>query len=1337
MARTHKETKIGTKMVEARFRDSITQLADHLAEQFKAEKSLLANIFGVGGMGKSTFIKQVMCPKLEENEILPKTLAIPSQGDVSELAIDILDWASSSLLPLDKKIEASGLKNNRGKLEEAYSNFFAEINKQENEVSFGLLIDDLDNLPFDDLDWFQSVVLETISAIPQSAVIVTCHNELNWHSWELRNRCKRIRLEGFSFEEIKSICPSDILAQKIYQLSAGHPATVEALLETARNNYQDLSMVGDTELRRMDQSLLEKVKKHIDESLSARTDFKWLKEGFWLVAAADSFDTDLVNELVKEFEIKVPEDITDIAWEMSYTGLASWDFNDKTYKMVLELRDRIRQYMINFDKEQYIKALKVVAKAYQNRSGTFSNARKQMTVSKRYLGLARKIQMSGNTISIIPKKDGVKKSVPSQKDQALKIKRGAKMNKISFPNLKNPWSYVTRETQENIFKQFVNVELDNKWILSIVGKAGLGKSRLMEEFYSIAKKNNYPVVFVDLHDRKNRYREIFLLQIIRQIKIQNPEIKKLIKILVNPKKAEFTGITGKEFFEDALQRIAVLIASHLKQNIKNKRVVLFIDTLDVKEDPSIEYFESWLSSEFLPLLRDCAYVVVAGRSPLIANKDISENIEKMKLTRLERQFIHTLVTSRLKTIGLNQDLADNVERLSAGNPLISDWIIFYLKENDPGGEQLVGYETQEKALNFIAQKMWHSPKGTMMAFQAAVHFGSHFNLELFKAVIPNNKLGGKTHKDVFDEFKKSFYIRTTSVEKWTLHDDVRDRMLRNLSEARPLAVLVGFSRIALKRYYPQRTEKPDPKIPLGLEKLAERDDFVAQSYFHRLFVDSKSQHLALWNHLDDLWHNYRLDQMFHIIQFGREVQKWNAEASEKKDKVLTDLLNSAYAWMSYSADKFETAVKFAQKLINSPHRRLRATGNVVLGFVEQNPKKAILHLNRARKLYEQLRIELEENKRLKKNEFCDQIQDVYQELHMVLLESGKIRWQHFFNLNEGKSLLENALRLTASEIWKSKSSYVSMYEATALNQLARIDRFKGEFDEADKMARKAITIYKKRNVSDINLGRFYETLGLIKKADGKFDVANKQFAEATRIYDNIRVGSMEKYKATLNLEIGHLYFSTKNYDQANEYFNEAFKSLKKHQKSMLYYYLSALNKLGELQMKLFEPKKELSHLNKAKEYLSDQKKLSSKYQYELWYYWAVQNLQEIDYLENGLKNKKRIQKTLNDLLSKYNKRLRREFQPAFWETEHLLYKVEKESGNIPSALLHLAQGLAELAVSWSLRFKNNLDILSDELDSLDMKTKADQAQRLIHFWVQKFGHKDPAPEFIEKCKIFI
>ncbi len=386
------------KITNARVRNSLITLGDGLLASSDRDMKFLVNIFGVSGIGKTLFLEKVLIPKFKNGKNPYTLLKMPNvsedQNAAALSATSLLNWLNVNIFRSGKNFPKENEIYDLKDLENMYSELSAKklsdyalwSNKR-----FAILVDDVDNLSIDELDWFQSVVLETISSIPGSIICLTSHNELNWHSWELRTRCMSRELDDFSIKEIQEICPSKNLATKLLELSAGHPGTLVSLLHEVKKEYKGkISEVRAADLDdTLGNMLIEKLKLEIEKSLFARVSFEWLKEIFYLCSAVEYFDADLVGDVVTKLQIAIPDDVTDIAWEMTYTGLANWDFEKKAYKLVPDLRKRIVAYMIAARSKEYSRVFDVIAKSYLTRAKVFPEKEIQLVYFMHYQSMAR------------------------------------------------------------------------------------------------------------------------------------------------------------------------------------------------------------------------------------------------------------------------------------------------------------------------------------------------------------------------------------------------------------------------------------------------------------------------------------------------------------------------------------------------------------------------------------------------------------------------------------------------------------------------------------------------------------------------------------------------------------------------------------------------------------------------------------------------------------------------------------------------------------------------------------------------------------------------------------
>lgn len=1300
---SRKTEQINTSMA----RKQLRKLAGKLIEDFDSKKSVLANAFGIKGMGKDHLLA-LLADNLDSRNIQhPKIINIPESPDSTEVlnvSKQTADWVYSEILKSKEKVS-----RDMDGLEKDYFSLRGKLSEKKDKPSFAVLVNDIHNLPFDDLDWFQSVVLEALVSTSGSIVVVTSQNELNWHSWEMRNKCESIELEVFSSEEIQALCESQPLAQKIEELSAGHPKTAQALVDAA-GKKKALSSIAEEDINALNKEFYTILKDEIDDSLSLNDKNGWLGEVFYLVSAADGFDADLVSDIASAFNISTPEDATDIAWEMAYTGLAYWDFDAKTYKIVPELRKRMAQYVLR-NKEKYIKILQVLSTSYRKRSRLLPNEKELLFLSNKYLAEAKKLE--NTTDGILPLF-----STPNEKNTPLKKIRGT-MNAQREALLDTS---EFRRKEIALFQELLAGNLQ-KSVLCYKGDAGFGKTVLLNNLFSLASKNNYPTILIDLHYRRHRRPTIFLQEVISQLGLTDNSINVLKKKLSSPREY-FSAASPSDAYEHVLREAVDIVSSafHLISKKKKRQIVILIDTFDY--DSSITAFSNWLFSKFLPKLGNTFLLVITGRRNFQQEKkSLEQDFEIVELKGLRSFEIKKIADLFIDNSGMTSQFRDKLVNLSAGNPLVASWISFYLTQIRGDVKDIFEWQSKDIALNDVAKNTWASNNNPAMtqAFLAATHFGSHFTLDLFENVVSQTSLGGISHARLLNNLRKFFptYGRSTKLS-WTLHDEVRERMLINLKKNR---INGSNYEVALKnlsiraiQYYTTKIddlEQRKKKTGLTPDEQADLYDYKSERIYHQIYCNSENFHLELWNYLDELWHQYRLEEMTQVIQYARDVQERSGIA--KEDSLLTNLLNAADAWLHYTREQFELAEDYATLVLASnPPRRLRATALAVLGRLPYTPPVvATARLDEAHKLYKSL---LESIQRKKLREFCDSKSDVLQEIHMVLIQLGRIHLLHYFNLEEGLSALRKAYQIATSDEWNDL-----LYAAIALNEIARYQRFQGQFDEALDNVMQAISIYQKKGKSlssRTNLANFFTTLGLIKKEKEDYGGALDEFKKAIDIYENIP-GISETHKSNVILEIGDIYELQGKNDLAKSHLYQALEVFESKKETHRWFFLSTLVKLGKMYRS--------SNLTLARKYFVMAKDFAEERGYDLWAYWANYHLAEIGFLKSGKINKLALDK----LMSKYKKR---NLGPAFWATKSLVFKYYKLQGKIDFAFTEYAKGLSYLVYDWKYLFNKNLDGLREEFIEIDTEKRATAAKAVKGFWSKRFKSKNPSPRLARICE---
>ncbi len=180
----------------------------------------LLNLVGAPGMGKSYLLRQVSERMAPDHPVVTIDFATP-----------ITTWAAGSgvlapLLPADgpgpehPALAALGLALT-ARLPETISP----------EAPWLLLLDGLDDLE----QWpaVQRTLIKPVAERTPALVLLASRAPLNWHFWELRERCQPVTLPQLVLDETLAIAKQAArgpLGRPLHDLALGHPAAIETLL---------------------------------------------------------------------------------------------------------------------------------------------------------------------------------------------------------------------------------------------------------------------------------------------------------------------------------------------------------------------------------------------------------------------------------------------------------------------------------------------------------------------------------------------------------------------------------------------------------------------------------------------------------------------------------------------------------------------------------------------------------------------------------------------------------------------------------------------------------------------------------------------------------------------------------------------------------------------------------------------------------------------------------------------------------------------------------------------------------------------------------------------------
>lgn len=904
-------------------------------------------------------------------------------------------------------------------------------------------------------------------------------------------------------------------------------------------------------------------------------------------------------------------------------------------------------------------------------------------------------------------------------------------------------NYISLGENEIAFEKLLNGQVRNKYLVNIIGSGGMGKSYLLYKYYNIAKKTGYRVALIDLHSPRNRHREVILSEIINQLEISDINIQKSLDLILHPKGKDLS-VNAKEKFEqvsDALIFNLKLVLGEAKYQ-QQKPVILF-DTFD--ENPVVEQLSTWLFPKLVVELWEKVYFVIAGRKPLQSVSTISsEQLDStlvINLSGLDDAGARKLLENHVKGLDLNDIQIDKAIFLARGSPLILQLLLFYISSFGKN-EDLSEINDTAHLLEVICDSIWNGflTKDNQVSphfyklFIAAVHFGSHFNLSIYKSITIDDEFRDETPEKIFDQLRNYFYFRgdvtRSGNQNWTLHDEIRNSMLARFEKRFSFMSqgLVKLSEIALSNYYHPRIQELQGAHDLTSDEEIELGDLEAQHLFHILFVnaasgdEAKDYHYKLWDRLDYLWHSFKLDQMAQVIQFGREVQLRKVGA--KEDNFLVNILDISQSWMNYSERNFDGADTLTDRILNKPSipKWLLAQALTVKGLMPNKDPKLVVqkYLEPAANIYEKM-FSQQASGKIPHDGFIKSI-NLIVSLHQIFMGIGRV-YINLFDLEKSEYAFRRAFNISASLDLR-----LPLYKAASLNELARVLRLRGDFKNALNSVIQAIAFYKMETrspESDLNFGYFFETLGLIYKDLGKYQAALKAFDSALEVY-SVVPGTLAERRATVTLEKGVLFFLDDNIDKAKDYLQEAHYVFNANKEKNPWYYLYSLDSLGEYCLRKNE-------LEPAKKLFVEEKELAIQYGYDLWRFASTLHLEELNFKKFGQVN----ENILNEIAVEITRSQKSDYSSLLWKIKYLLSSFSLNEKNISVALSHLTDGLAYLAIHRKNMFFEHFIVFRETLIRLEGYQIKSEAERLIQIWKSKFPDVDPEPAFIDMCEVLI
>lgn len=402
----HNDLTMNREKVVASLQESVKGLANG--------RLCLVNLYGIIGTGRTYLLREAVASKCVASDIEVLWFELDKQFNnymALELANHVLKRLSAQVY--DNTIEAEV-----NEFIGTHDRYDAEIAEEigvkvaallkhilkklkESSSQIAIFIDDLDFLTRTEHKWFQQYILEGLTENSGIGVFISTQTPISPWRWQFGHRIRFIELQSFSLKETVDLCNSNReIARLIHHYSGGHPATVMRLFDLTKVCFStdDESKQSFQFTEEIKKIFFEILRKSIDDNL-IRVD-KHLRKYFYYASAAITFDPNLLRDISTHFNFSDNIiDFTDLAWDMSATGLVEWDSIEghfSGYYLAENLRYRLVFLSQNHEDERlkYIETLKLLIEKYEERAKREFEWSEALALYLYYTGLLSRFDLS-------------------------------------------------------------------------------------------------------------------------------------------------------------------------------------------------------------------------------------------------------------------------------------------------------------------------------------------------------------------------------------------------------------------------------------------------------------------------------------------------------------------------------------------------------------------------------------------------------------------------------------------------------------------------------------------------------------------------------------------------------------------------------------------------------------------------------------------------------------------------------------------------------------------------------------------------------------------------------
>jgi predicted ATPase/class 3 adenylate cyclase len=350
-----------------------------------------------------------------------------------------------------------------------------------------------------------------------------------------------------------------------------------------------------------------------------------------------------------------------------------------------------------------------------------------------------------------------------------------------------------QEQMRNLQKAADQLQQGQGQVVSIIGEAGLGKSRLVQELERQLRSSHPSIQWLEgrtLSYQSNLPFAPFIDLLARFLDLPAqaayPELLDRLYPIVRDKAGElapFLGyLTGTQLDEQAAERIQYIQPQRLRATLFSKvgrlfelllthsSLVLYLDDLHWSDPTSIELLQS-----LLPLTERLPLMVITAFRPLqsepswqyhqTAKENLGDRYQALQLQPLSEVESRQLVASLLNIEDLPESVRSRILEKSEGNPFFVEEIIRSLLDGGhiirENGRWRAAGEIEKVKLpatlnGVITARLDRLPEDARRVLQAAAVLGREFSARVLSAVVPASD---KPLFEHLDEFQRRDLVR--------------------------------------------------------------------------------------------------------------------------------------------------------------------------------------------------------------------------------------------------------------------------------------------------------------------------------------------------------------------------------------------------------------------------------------------------------------------------------------------------------------------------------------------------------------------------------------------------